>query len=432
MREERYWFILSILSIGTGGFFAFLVGMSRTPFGHQFFPENYFYYALVGHVDLAIVLWLMSFSVLFWTRIFGDKELEKIPLLLSYMGYVLISLSVLLALGKPVPNNYVPVLVHPLFFAGLILYFSGFSYKLARYMNKAIKSILSEDPLVNSASTGVVTALLMIISYIPSFFKSGNAQEYLLYFERLFWIPGHIQQFVNGTLLLIGWYYLLKLEGRKLKLGLLKYANLSFILFSFFTFILLFIFEDPIQRESKVWSEIAYAVGLGIPIFIHSINILKNIRLKLNVFSTALILSFVLYYTGILIAYLGLSNDLRVPAHYHGAVTSITLVLMAISYGLLREYGYKKVIGKMARIQPYFYGIGMILFVLSLYWAGKKGAPRKTYGVDYVNDPSLILYLALMGVGTILAVIGGVMFVVYVLSSLLLRERVGLNEREKG
>ncbi len=429
MKEQRYWFLLSVLSIGTGGFFAFLVGMSRSPFGHEFFPENYFYYALVGHVDLAIVLWLMSFSVLLWTRIFGESTLKNVPLILAYIGYILISLSSLLALGKPIPNNYVPVLVHPLFFAGVISFMLAFSLKVANYLKQALSKVISEDPLVNNASTGIVVALIMIISYIFSIPKAGDISEPLIYFERLFWIPGHIQQFINGTILLFAWYYLLKIEGKNIKLGFLKYVNISFVIFSLITLFLLFIFEDPIQRESKVWSEVAYAVGLGIPIFLHSFNIIKNITLRASVFSVALILSFILYYLGILIAYLGLSNDLRVPAHYHGAVTSITLSLMAISYYLLKEYGYIKVMGKIPKIQPYFYGIGMILFVLSLYWAGKKGVPRKTYGVDYTDDTSVIISLTLMGIGTILAVIGGVMFVIYTLSSFM---RVGFNEKEKG
>jgi len=426
---ERYWFILSIVSIGTGGFFAFLVAMSRTPFGYSIFPEDYFYHALVGHVDLAIVMWLMSFTLLLWTKLFGETVYEKILLIMAYAGYCFIALSSFFALGKPIPNNYVPVLIHPLFFTGIGLFMLSFSLKTFSYLGKAVKGLLSSDPLINSASTGIFASLLMIISYLFSFLKAGSPSEPLLYFERFFWIPGHIQQFLNGTLLLIAWYYLISAEGKRFELNLLRYVNLIFIIFSLLTLSLLFIYDDPISRPARIWAEISYAIGLGVPILIHTLNILRSFKPSFSIFSVSLIFSFSLYYIGILIAYLGLSNDLRVPAHYHGAVTSITIALMAISYNLLTEYGYRKVMGKIPKIQPYFYGIGMILFVLSLYWAGKGGAPRKTYGVDFADNPSVIISLTLMGIGTVLAVLGGVMFVAYMLGSLISRERVGVNEK---
>jgi len=53
------WFSLAVFSLGIGGFFAFLVGMSRAPGISDYLPENYFQHALVGHVDLAILCWLM-------------------------------------------------------------------------------------------------------------------------------------------------------------------------------------------------------------------------------------------------------------------------------------------------------------------------------------------------------------------------------------
>ena len=59
--------------------------------------------------------------------------------------------------------------------------------------------------------------------------------------------------------------------------------------------------------------------------------------------------------------------------------------------------------------------VGMVLFVLGLFFAGLKGAPRKTYGTGFTQDPMVIFYLSLMGVGTLLAVAGGVIFVLYAL-----------------
>jgi len=37
-------------------------------------------------------------------------------------------------------------------------------------------------------------------------------------------------------------------------------------------------FIDPVDRVSRIAAEIIYAVGLGIPIFLHIANILKDLR----------------------------------------------------------------------------------------------------------------------------------------------------------
>jgi heme/copper-type cytochrome/quinol oxidase subunit 1 len=132
-----------------------------------------------------------------------------------------------------------------------------------------------------------------------------------------------------------------------------------------------------------------------------------------------------LYFLGVFIAYAGLKSDLRVPAHYHGAVTSLTLALMGISYHLVKEYGWIKDFPKTARFQLFMYGFGMVLFVLGLYFAGFKGAPRKTYGTGFTDDPFVLLSLGLMMVGTVFAVIGGFIFVISML-------RISLKGRNAG
>jgi heme/copper-type cytochrome/quinol oxidase subunit 1 len=62
----------------------------------------------------------------------------------------------------------------------------------------------------------------------------------------------------------------------------------------------------------------------------------------------------------------------------------------------------------------------MIMFILGLYFAGREGAPRKTYGTGYTQDPTVLASLIIMGVGTMMAVIGGVLFVLYILKSVLM------------
>ncbi len=411
---ERKWFLLSIFSLGFGGFLAFVVAMARTPVVYKLFPPGYFYYALIGHVDFAIVIFLLSFTVLLWTRVY--KLGNKVPFYLSLLGFLCVAIPVVFGMGLAVSNNYLPTIIHPLFFLGMGLFFAGFSLQAILLLGRGKGDILSRDPLHNALGVSLFLTLFMVLAVLPSYLRAGSPSDVYIFYERLFWSPGHIHQFLNGAVLVFAWYYLLELIGRKRELGLLRYANLPFLVFGFVLLLVPVFYQDPISYSAKVFTEISYAVGLGIPMFLHSFNVLKSTRLYWkNPYSSSLMLSVVLYLLGVVIAYAGIKADLRVPAHYHGTVTSLTLALMAISYYLVQEYGYTKKLSSITKLQPYLYGVGMVLFILGLYFAGRGGAPRKTYGTAYTQDPVVLLSLALMGFGTLMAVMGGVMFVVYIL-----------------
>ncbi len=415
MRMEKRWFLLSVLSLGVGGFLAFVVAMARTPGVYQYFPPGYFYHALTGHVDLAIVVFLLSFTVLLWNRVFSSGY--SISFYLAFLGFLGIAIASLLGKGKAVSNNYLPTIVHPVFFLGALSFFTGFWLEAFRLIKTSLKHLTSEEPLKNSLATSVVLAVLMLIALIFSSFKTGSHEELYLFYERLYWAPGHIHQFLNGAVLLYAWYYLLTLLGFHVSLGNLRYVNLSFVAFGLLLAFIPLLFKDPVSYSAKLFTEISYAVGLGIPMFIHAFNVLRSYKVeRKNLYSVAIMLSLILYFLGVAIAYLGIKADLRVPAHYHGTVTSLTLALMAISYHLLKDYRIRERLSSITNLQVYLYGVGMVLFILGLYLAGKGGAPRKTYGTEYTESFFVLSALVLMGVGTVMAVIAGVIFVVYVLS----------------
>lgn len=417
------WFFLAVLSLGLGGGFAFLVAMSRTPFGYRFFPPDYMYHALAGHVVLAILLWLLSFTVVLWSRYFKGVE-WKYSYMISLSGIILVTLSVLTSKGAAVPNNYVPTIVDPMFFTGLSLFFLGFSINVLGYLKEALRHLRSQDILLNTISVSVLISFVMIAAMLYSLLVNHEAAEPFLYYERLFWTAGHIQQILNGAILVSVWYALLRiLEGQGKSWGFLRHANFILLLSSVFLFGVQ-IFVDPVERISRIAAELIYTIGLGLPVFLHIANILKSLRRKnRGVAYIALTLSVAIYIAGVAIAYSGFGNDLRVPAHYHGAVTSLTLALMGFSYYLIREITYKVYGERIARVQPVIYGAGMLLFILGLFISGAFGAPRKTYGVAFTSDPIILSALTVMGVGTILAVTGGILFVAYIAMSLLKVQR---------
>ena len=424
--RAKKWLVLSVASLGLGGAFAFLVGMARAPFAEKRLPHDYFRHALVGHVNLAIVFWLLLSTVTLWAANFKGENL-KAGFPLSLLGTVLVASSALFGSGEAVLNNYVPVLVNPLFFAGLAVFFAGFSISAFGLVKEAYDGLSSDDMVNNALSTGVfVSVVLFAAVLVSSAFFVGKADGggRQTYYERLFWTPGHIQQFLNGSMLVAAWYTLAQvpLKGGIRFWGFLKSANKSLIISAALLLIMLFFF-DPMDRMLKIGAEIIYGVGLGIPLFMHIANIARQtLRSGFDRKSpqeAALAFSMVIYLFGIFIAYAGFQNDTRVPAHYHGAVTALTLALMGCYHKMLKEGGYAIRFERLARVQPYIYGVGMLLFIAGLFVSGFMGAPRKTPGVEFTHDPVVLASLGLMGFGTLLAVIGGASFVFYVVVTLI-------------
>ena len=113
--------------------------------------------------------------------------------------------------------------------------------------------------------------------------------------------------------------------------------------------------------------------------------------------------------------------DTRTPAHYHGVIGGINLAFMGLFFGLflpLLERGLNK--GKAAAASAWLYAWGQIFHSLGLFWAGGYGAPRKMAGADQgIEAMGATLGLYLMGVGAVIAVTGGVMFIVMVSRALL-------------
>ncbi len=403
---------LSILSLLLAGIFGLLIGLTRTPAVALLSSPGLFYHFLVGHVTFSITVWLMGFTLAYWRYKRGRGERSAPPAIL--LGALFLSLSCLLPYGEPYLNNYIPVIDHPLFYAGLFLFFLGFL--LEAFRGLSIRKIFSEDNLM---PVSFFLGALTVLTILPSFLVVTDEGGRKLYFERLFWLPGHIQQFLYTSLMLLAWHELLKRNsGLSVKNSLLSTSNL-FMLFMALP-LLVSLFADPVSSKTvhKV-AVVSFGVGLGVPVLIHTYYVLKHIKLNFAVSTLSLLSSITVYYAGEIIAYGGMQSDLRIPAHYHGVVSGVSLAFMGLTYYMLKDrFGF--VMGEwVARLQPLVLGLGINLLVLGFYLAGRLGIPRKTFGFEYVQESSALLFMNLIGLGGVLSAVGGVLFLSYTLATLL-------------
>ena len=109
---------------------------------------------------------------------------------------------------------------------------------------------------------------------------------------------------------------------------------------------------------------------------------------------------------------------MRIPAHYHGCIVGVTLALMGLVYHLLPQFGYRAPSTRLATLQPVLYGTGQLMHIVGLVWSGGYGVQRKVAGADQVlRTGAEIAGMGLMGLGGLIAVAGGLLFVVVVLSA---------------
>jgi cytochrome c oxidase subunit 1 len=113
-------------------------------------------------------------------------------------------------------------------------------------------------------------------------------------------------------------------------------------------------------------------------------------------------------------------NTLRVPGHFHTTVVGGTaLAFMAVTYYVLPLIFRKRVaFWGLAKIQPYLFGIGIVILAMSMIFQGIFGVPRRDWDIGASGAPFQIeyhpavqLFQATMGIGGLLAIAGGLAYI---------------------
>jgi cytochrome c oxidase subunit 1 len=128
-------------------------------------------------------------------------------------------------------------------------------------------------------------------------------------------------------------------------------------------------------------------------------------------------------------------NTLYVPGHFHATVvTGTTLAFMAVTYLVVPLIFQREIIWpKLARMQPYLFGIGAAGISLFMMGAGTLGVARRHWDIaglatdvtlPYGYPPIASLMMGLNGLSAILAATGGALYVVIVVASILFGKKV--------
>lgn len=398
-KNAHQWLHLGMAAVAIATTLAVLLIAGKTPLLSGLLPdESSFQRALVLHVNLNMTLWVGAIACFFWGRSLSPS-VNRIGALLAAIGFVLWLLAYATA-ATPILNNYMPVFDTAIYFIGLAAILGGFSWMAIQWLLTHAfsgKTVAQFDRIEWSLMAMAFLLLAAVANGLLSLMLLDLQRHDVLFFEKLFWGPGHIWQLFALQVMVSAWLFFLPPKPNR--------ATSERWLFSF-----------PL---------VAAALGAISPLILH-----PDTELYRNAFtqymrygslwvlpvvawvfterapvSAASRLSAGLFGLGIVIGTLIRSDNLMVPAHYHAMTGAVNLIIMAFVMVSLSPTAFDN---KIVRFQAYAYTIGVFMLATGLAWSGAMGGMRKvTMAAQLVQDWQHLAVLTMMGVGGLLA-IGGI------------------------
>ena len=428
----RAWLWLAMAALIGSGLFSVLLVLARTPGINAWLPAgDFFRVALVLHVDLSVLVWFVAIAGLMWslnlrkpTRS-GWHWLGPASLALCALGALGMALAAFVNPGTAVMANYIPVLDSATFRVALMIFGIGGLLLVVRGLLHAAPVGVQLDgtgALRFGLHASVIAAAVALIAFGWSLAVVPTSLPPKAYYEILFWGGGHALQFTWTLMMLVSWLVLTQACGGRLPLSprvvLLLFAVALASVFVTPLAYLMYDVSTVEHRDMHTWG-MRFGGGLAIAPLVLAVVIAiaprRQLPLNQRPLRAALLASMLLFIAGGLIGLTISGNNVKIPAHYHGCIVGVTLALMGIVYHLLPQLGYASPQGRLAVLQPWLYGSGQLLHIVGLVWSGGYGVQRKVAGAEQMlRAPGEVAGMALMGVGGLLAIVGGLLFIIVV------------------
>lgn len=426
------WLGLALGALLASGLFSILLVLSRTPQLQSMFPmADFFRVALVVHVDLSVLVWFLAFGGALWSMTSGLRGLRTAwaAFSLATVGTGVMMLSAFIEHAPPIMANYVPVLDGPMFISGLMLFGGGIALLCVRSMAAVRPISLSlggEGALRFGLNAALVSTCVAALAFAVSWWQLPPGLDARVHYELLFWGGGHVLQFTYTLLMLVGWVWLASALGAPFPLS-------PRVVTALFAIALVAAFLTPVTYAAYAVTSIEHhraqtlLMRFGGGIVIAPIAFALAVALwRQRVVSASgaplracLVASLGLFAVGGIIGFMISGSNVKIPAHYHGCIVGVTLAMMGITYRVLPLFGFAAPASRLAAWQPGIYGVGQLMHIVGLVWSGGYGVQRKVAGSDQVlRSTSEVAGMGLMGLGGLVAIVGGVLFVVVVAQSL--------------
>lgn len=455
-----------------GGIAAILLALTRWQAVHLL-PVDWFYRILTFHGLNMLIFWILFFEVaiLYFActiplncRLFSRK-VAWVSFGLMIVGAIMTDVVILEGKADVLMTSYLPLLAHPLFYLGIILMAVGtlvgvFNFFGTLYIAKKNRTYEGSMPLVTfgalaAAIIAVLTLLHGAIAMIPTFtFSMGwTAEPDPIWYRMIWWGLGHQSQQVNVCAMVTVWYLVgfLATGAKPVNETVCRGAFVLYILFINLASAHHLLVDPGVGSAWKIWNT-SYAMYLAVlASMIHAFTVPASMEIAMRekgytrglfgwvgampwrnpAFSAAiislLIFGFIGGITGVTLGTQQINiiahNTLRITGHFHATVVGgTTLAFMGLAYYVIplmfrRDFIFRK----LARVQPWLFGIGILLVSIGMSFAGSLGVARRSYDIEAagIYGPTAHLFLGIMGIGAIMAVTGLFLFVFLCVGTLL-------------
>jgi len=442
-----------------------------------------FYMVLTAHGINALIFWIIFFEIA--VLYFAGSSLLRCRLaaprwgwfafLLMIGGAVLNNVAVFQGNSSVMMTSYAPMQAAPHFYLGLILFAVGaligvFVFFGTLVIAKQENTYEGSVPLVTfgavvAAVIAVFTIACGAIILVPTFLWSlgyiGHIDAEM--YRVIWWGLGHSSQQINVAAHVAVWYLIagVVFGARPMSEKVSRTAYLLYIFFLQLASAHHILVDPGISSEWKVFNT-SYAMYLAVlASMIHGLTVPGAIEVAQRekgftnglfewlrkapwgnpVFSSMFIslvgFGFIGGITGVVMGTeqinLIIHNTIYVPAHFHATVViGTTMAFMGLTYLLIPLLFRRKVfMPGMAKLQPFVFGGGMTIMSLFLLGAGTMGVSRRHWDMDFTGallnfEYAGIAYtmVAIGAIGGVLAVVGGAMYLLVTVGSLLFGEKL--------
>jgi cytochrome c oxidase subunit I len=461
--------VVAVVNFLIGIIAAFGVVMTRWQAVHLL-PADLFYRFLTLHGLNMLIFFIIFFEmavlylagpVLLSCRVPAPR-VGWLAFALMLLGMLVVNTMVVQGRADVLFTSYPPLQAHPLYYLGIILFAVGALIVTALFFATLVvarreRTYEGSIPLVTfgaltAAIIAVVTLLHGAAIYIPTFLWSlGYLTVDPEVYRMVWWGLGHSSQQINVAAHVSIWYLLAALTVGGVVINE-KISRMAFVLYVLFISMASahHLLVDPgMGPVWKVWNT-SYAMYLAVlASMVHGFTVPAGIEMgqRLHGYThgvfewlkkapwgdpgfSGMALSIVIFgfiggITGVTIGTEQINiivhNTLRVPGHFHSTVVGGTaLAFMAITYYVLPLIFRKRVaFWGLAKIQPYIFGLGIVILSMSMIFQGIFGVPRRHWDVSFSNapfqveyHPAVQLFQATMGLGGLLAIAGGLAYII--------------------
>jgi cytochrome c oxidase subunit 1 len=479
--------VAAVIFLAIGGLFGLLVALTRWPEVHLL-PADWFYLALTAHGLDVLLVWIIFFemAVLYFASAILLNSRIAAPrwawtgFALMLVGALLTNIVVLQGGSSVMFTSYVPLKAEPGFYLGIILFAVGaligcFVFFGTLVVARRERTYEGSIPLVTfGALTAAIIAVFTIASgaiiLIPTLLWSVGLVSHIdpLLYKTIWWAMGHSSQQINVSAHVAIWYAIAAITfgARPLSEKVSRTAFLMYILFLQLASAHHMLVEPGFSSEWKIFNT-SYAMYLAVlGSMVHGMTVPGSIEAAqrsrgltkgmfewlrkapwgnpafAGMFMSLVFFGFIGGISGVVMGTeqinLIMHNTLYVPGHFHGTVVAgTTLAFMAITYYLVPLVFRREIMFmKLAKLQPYLFGIGAAGISVFMMGAGTLGVSRRHWDMQFADailpfdyPSAAFLMMGLNGMFAVLAAVGGIAFIVVVVGSVFFGRKLGKDEK---